>query len=226
VKSLQTLWAILCKKWSFDFFILLSGHTATFGTNCWKCQTVIRQLWRSSGPKKWFRTWVAICPNKMCSNTIFNLSEKMCSNSNCNQGCQMGYFLSKSSNLGKFWRALILNILVYFMAIWNMYMYSGHLVLIYVWPFVDWVVFWYKFPSFGILYHEKSGNPVRIKFRSKIFFHRNPTRLHYVPMHTLKQNAILGHTHTWKLFEWKNRLLKTFFSAIAQTLLFRRRKQT
>jgi hypothetical protein len=34
------------------------------------------------------------------------------------------------------------------MAIWNN-----------IWPFGNLAVFWYIFPSFGMLYHEKSGNP-------------------------------------------------------------------
>jgi hypothetical protein len=28
-----------------------------------------------------------------------------------------------------------------------------------IWPIGNLVVFWYIFPLFGILYHEKSGNP-------------------------------------------------------------------
>jgi hypothetical protein len=46
-------------------------------------------------------------------------------------------------------------LLVYFMAIWYI-----------VWPFgifcghsVYFMVTWYVFPRFGMLYHEKSGNP-------------------------------------------------------------------
>jgi hypothetical protein len=35
------------------------------------------------------------------------------------QGCQMVYFQTKNPNLGKFWRALELKMLVYFMTIWN-----------------------------------------------------------------------------------------------------------
>jgi hypothetical protein len=34
------------------------------------------------------------------------------------QGCQMVYFQTKNTNLGKFWRFLSWNILVYVMAIW------------------------------------------------------------------------------------------------------------
>jgi hypothetical protein len=36
-----------------------------------------------------------------------------------NQGCQMVYFQTKDSNLGKSWRALDGKMLIYFMAIWN-----------------------------------------------------------------------------------------------------------
>jgi hypothetical protein len=39
--------------------------------------------------------------------------------------------------------------LVYFTAIWYI---CGHLVY--------FMVIWYSFPSFGMLYQEKSGNPV------------------------------------------------------------------
>jgi hypothetical protein len=35
------------------------------------------------------------------------------------QGCQMVYFQTKKPNLSKFWRALKREIMVYFMAIWN-----------------------------------------------------------------------------------------------------------
>jgi hypothetical protein len=34
-------------------------------------------------------------------------------------GCQMVYFQTTNLNLGKFWRALELKMLVYFMTIWN-----------------------------------------------------------------------------------------------------------
>jgi hypothetical protein len=35
------------------------------------------------------------------------------------QGCQMVYFRTKNSNLGKFWRALKWNMLDYVMAVWD-----------------------------------------------------------------------------------------------------------
>jgi hypothetical protein len=68
------------------------------------------------------------------------------------QGCQMAYFLTKYTNLGKFsgalhWKMLV-NFychLVYFVAIWYILR-----------PFVISMVI---FSRFGILYKEKSGNP-------------------------------------------------------------------
>jgi hypothetical protein len=78
----------------------------------------------------------------------------------------MAYFQSKNPNLGKFWRALQWNMLVYLMA--SLYFYQicivcGHLV--------DYMVVWYIFPRFGMMYQEKSGNPdmSRKKDLSKIF---------------------------------------------------------
>jgi hypothetical protein len=35
------------------------------------------------------------------------------------RGCQMVYFQTKNPNLGKFWRAFAMKMLVYFIAIWN-----------------------------------------------------------------------------------------------------------
>jgi hypothetical protein len=71
------------------------------------------------------------------------------------QGCQMVCFQSKNRNLGKFWRALLWKILVYFMDIWSILqpleIVHGHLVY--------FVVIWYTFPHFGIFDQEKSGNP-------------------------------------------------------------------
>jgi hypothetical protein len=71
------------------------------------------------------------------------------------RGCQMVYlcmFEPKNLNLGKFWRASELKMLVYFMAICNILQPFG-------WPFGNVVVIWYIFPRFGILCQEKSGNP-------------------------------------------------------------------
>jgi hypothetical protein len=54
----------------------------------------------------------------------------------------------KNPNLGKFWRALGRKMFIYFMAIWNILrtfvIFYDHLV---------------HFSGFGIMYHEKSGNP-------------------------------------------------------------------
>jgi hypothetical protein len=68
----------------------------------------------------------------------------------------MVYFQTKKPNLGNFWRVLgrienadIFNAhLEYVMAIWYI-----------VWSFGNSVVIYYNFLSFGILCHEKSGNP-------------------------------------------------------------------
>jgi hypothetical protein len=57
-------------------------------------------------------------------------------------------FKPKNSSLGKFWRALDLKMLIYF---------------VYFGIFYDhWVLFvfiWYISVGFGTMYHEKSGNP-------------------------------------------------------------------
>jgi hypothetical protein len=70
------------------------------------------------------------------------------------QGCRMVCF--QISNLGKLWRVYQGKILVYFMTIlsilWPLEIFYGHLVY--------FVVVWYISPRFGILYQEKSGNPV------------------------------------------------------------------
>jgi hypothetical protein len=52
----------------------------------------------------------------------------------------------------------------------NVVIIYGHLEYITViwhilWPFVNLLVIWYTFPSFGSLYHEKSGNPVKVGSR-------------------------------------------------------------
>jgi hypothetical protein len=48
------------------------------------------------------------------------------------QGCQMVYFQTKNSTLGKFWRVLQWTMLVYFMAIWSILrsfgIFYGHLI--------------------------------------------------------------------------------------------------
>jgi hypothetical protein len=61
---------------------------------------------------------------------------------------------TKSPTLGKFWMALDWKMLIYFMAIWN--------ILQTFEIFYDhFVFFWSIFSGFGIMYQEKSGNPVR-----------------------------------------------------------------
>jgi hypothetical protein len=66
-------------------------------------------------------------------------------------------FQTKNPTWGKFWRALQMKMLVYFMTIW-----------IILWPFgiiygrlVYFVVIWYIFPILVFLDQEKSGNPAR-----------------------------------------------------------------
>jgi hypothetical protein len=74
------------------------------------------------------------------------------------QGCQMVYFQTKNTNLGKFWKALKSKMSEYFMAIWNI-----------LWPFGTFyghfgnlVVMWYIF--FSVLVYcikkNQSGSPV------------------------------------------------------------------
>jgi hypothetical protein len=71
------------------------------------------------------------------------------------QGCQMVCFQTQNPNLGKFWKALLRKILVYFMTIWSM---LWPLEIFYI-HLVYFVVILYIFPRFGILDREKSGNP-------------------------------------------------------------------
>jgi hypothetical protein len=68
------------------------------------------------------------------------------------QGCQMICFQTKNINLGKFWRTLEWKMLKYFMAIRTVGVFYDHLVHFYV----NLVYF----SGFGIMYQEKSGNPV------------------------------------------------------------------
>jgi hypothetical protein len=60
----------------------------------------------------------------------------------------MVHYQSKNVNLGKFWRTLEWEMLVYFMVISNILrplgIFYGHLV--YFWPFGRVVVLWYIFP--------------------------------------------------------------------------------
>jgi hypothetical protein len=64
-------------------------------------------------------------------------------------------FQTNNPNLGKFWRVLLLKILVYFMTIWSNSTAIGNIL----WPFGIFLVIWYIVYRFGILDLEKSGNP-------------------------------------------------------------------
>jgi hypothetical protein len=68
----------------------------------------------------------------------------------------MVYFQTKNRNLGKFLRVLQWKMMVYLIDIGSIlrpfYTFYDHLVY--------FVGMWYIFPRFGILYQEKSGNPV------------------------------------------------------------------
>jgi hypothetical protein len=60
----------------------------------------------------------------------------------------MVYFQNKNHTLGKFWKVLQRKI----MGIWSILLLFGYFVAI--------MVVWYIFHRFGMLYQEKSGNPV------------------------------------------------------------------
>jgi hypothetical protein len=63
----------------------------------------------------------------------------------------MVYFRTKNPNLDKFWSALDWKFLLYFMAIWNILWTLG--------IFRTFCVHLVHFFGFGIMHHEKSGNP-------------------------------------------------------------------
>jgi hypothetical protein len=73
------------------------------------------------------------------------------------QGCQMVYFQTKTTNFGKFWRALhsLENVVLfyvhleYFADIWY--------ILMTIWYILCSLGAF--FPGFGIMHQEKSGNP-------------------------------------------------------------------
>jgi hypothetical protein len=69
----------------------------------------------------------------------------------------MVYFQTQNPNLGKFWRVLQWKMLVYFIAIWSIFRPFG----IFCGTFVIFCGNLVHFPRFGILYQEKSGNPVQ-----------------------------------------------------------------
>jgi hypothetical protein len=56
------------------------------------------------------------------------------------QGCQMAYFQTQNTNLGKFWRVLQWKMFVY---LWPFGIFYGHLVY--------FMVIWYRFSHFGML---------------------------------------------------------------------------
>jgi hypothetical protein len=64
-----------------------------------------------------------------------------------NQGCEMVYFQTKNTNLGKFWRALEWKMLVCFMNIWNILRTLGIFYDLYISTFCFHLVcfspFWY-----------------------------------------------------------------------------------
>jgi hypothetical protein len=72
------------------------------------------------------------------------------------QGCLMVCCQTKNPNLGKFWRVLQWKMLVYFKDTWSIV----RSFVIFYRHLVQFVVIWYISSSFGILYQEKSGNPV------------------------------------------------------------------
>jgi hypothetical protein len=60
------------------------------------------------------------------------------------QGCQMVYFQTKNPNLGKFWRLMQWNMLVYFMSIWYILRQIGR----FLWPmgrFSGILVYFFRF---------------------------------------------------------------------------------
>jgi hypothetical protein len=55
------------------------------------------------------RKWINVFPFESATSVLFF----------SRQGCQMVHFLTKNPNLDKFWRALELKMLVYFMAVYS-----------------------------------------------------------------------------------------------------------
>jgi hypothetical protein len=76
------------------------------------------------------------------------------------QGCQMAYFQTKTLDLGKFWLVLQWK---YFIWPFGLF-YSYFVYFVAIWYIVCMCYFVY-FPRFGMLYQEKSGNPVLVKKR-------------------------------------------------------------
>jgi hypothetical protein len=75
-------------------------------------------------------------------------------------GCQMVYFHTKNTTLGIFWSELQWKMLIYFMAIWYMYI----MLIWYILCTREMVIlrsFGIFFHRFGTFHKEKSGNPDR-----------------------------------------------------------------
>jgi hypothetical protein len=71
----------------------------------------------------------------------------------------MVYLQTKNPNLGKFWRVLQWKGLVHFMAIWSNLLTFG--IFVDIWYFCGLLVYFVANGNiFGMLYQEKSGNPV------------------------------------------------------------------
>jgi hypothetical protein len=71
------------------------------------------------------------------------------------QGCQMVYFQTKNTNLGKFWSFSQWKMMIHVMTIWSVLTPFG----IFCVRSVHFMAIWYIFPRFGMLQQEKSGNP-------------------------------------------------------------------
>jgi hypothetical protein len=65
-------------------------------------------------------------------------------------------FITKTFNLGKFWRVLAMDDARCWYILWPFGQFSSHLVYFMALVFV---VIWYIFPILGVLYPGKSGNP-------------------------------------------------------------------
>jgi hypothetical protein len=73
------------------------------------------------------------------------------------QGCQMVYLHTENTYLGKIWMALKCKILIYIVLLFGI-LYDPFVYFMAI-GFTYFVVIWYIFPSFVMLYQEKSGNP-------------------------------------------------------------------
>jgi hypothetical protein len=78
----------------------------------------------------------------------------------------MVYSQTRNSNLGKFWRALDYNMLIYFRAVLNILQTLG----IFYDDLVHFVFIRYIISGFGTMHQETSGNPVSVCRRIKKSF--------------------------------------------------------